>query len=134
MQPNYLYELQYAPTDADFSKLWAFENSGQSVNGTTGTAGADTDWKLAADISTGSVSTVTGSIVAIIDDGVAYGHAELSANMWNGLSCKDYNGNVLGGCIHGYDFWNADLDPRPAFGDSHGTHIAGTIAATMNAA
>jgi subtilisin family serine protease len=33
---------------------------------------------------------------------------------------------------NGYDFVDDDSDPMPSFIDSHGTHVAGTIAAQMN--
>jgi thermitase len=45
--------------------------------------------------------------------------------MWNGANCISDTGATLGGCIHGYDFANNDLDPMDD--DSHGTHVAGTI-------
>jgi subtilisin family serine protease len=67
----------------------------------------------------------------VIDAGVAHNHPDLIANMWNGSSCKDYNGNALGGCLYGYDFANNDKDPFPVRSD-HGTHVAGTIAAAIN--
>lgn len=132
VQPNYVYPLLSTPSDAHFSKLWGLKNSGQSVNGTTGTSGADTDFTLATDISSGSVSVVTGSLVGIIDDGVAYAHPDLAANMWDGSSCKSSTGGVLGGCVHGYDFWDNDKNPAPSIGDTHGTHIAGTIGAVAD--
>jgi len=41
-QPNYtLYAAALPPNDPSFGQLWALHNTGQSVNGTTGTAGAD---------------------------------------------------------------------------------------------
>lgn len=53
------------------------------------------------------------TIVAVVDTGVDYTHEDLS-------------GKVL----LGYDFMNNDADPRDDNG--HGTHVAGTIAATIN--
>lgn len=70
-------------------------------------------------------------IVAVIDTGVAYTHPDLAANMWDGASCKDENGNALGGCSYGYDFEDGDAVPLPTW-SSHGTHVAGTIAAAKN--
>ena len=34
--------------------------------------------------------------------------------------------------MHGYDFANGDKDPSPFLDDTHGTHVAGTVAAAMN--
>lgn len=55
-------------------------------------------------------------IVAVIDTGVDYNHPDLKNNMWS-----------RGGKI-GYDFFDNDDDPRDE--GNHGTHCAGTIAAT----
>src|SRR3989344_3068325 len=126
-QPNYRYYPLAIPTNDTFrDELWALENTGQTINGTSGLNDADIDGKEAWDISEGS-----GIIVAVIDDGVAYNHPDLAANMWDGSGCKDKDGNSLGGCNHGYDFKDNDKIPLPT-SSSHGTHVAGTIAAEMN--
>lgn len=76
----------------------------------------DNTWGVAR-IGAGTVQTGgnkgTGIKVAVIDSGIDYTHPDLSAN---------YAG--------GYDFVNNDADPRDDNG--HGTHCAGTIAATAN--
>ncbi len=62
-------------------------------------------------------NTTIGSddlLVAVIDTGVDYTHPDLAANY----------------VALGYDFVNNDTDPIDDFG--HGTHCAGTIAATTN--
>jgi subtilisin family serine protease len=56
-----------------------------------------------------------GVIVAVIDTGVDYNHADLNANVDPSL---------------GWDFYNGDSDP--ADDNGHGTHVAGTIAAETN--
>ncbi|MBU1911101.1 S8 family serine peptidase, partial [Patescibacteria group bacterium] len=128
VQPNYIY-YPYAISANDTYKdlLWGLDNTGQSVNGTSGTSGADIEAQKAWNISEGSSSVV----VAVIDSGVNYNHPDLAANMWDGSSCKDDSGNVLGGCNHGYDYEDDDITPLPT-SSSHGTHIAGTIAAVKN--
>ncbi|NIQ57510.1 MAG: S8 family serine peptidase, partial [Gammaproteobacteria bacterium] len=57
--------------------------------------------------------------VAVLDTGINYAHADLAANMWDGAPS------------HGRDFVGDanDDDPIPSGGTSHGTHVAGTIAA-----
>ena len=79
-------------------------------------------------------TTTAPVIVAIIDSGVAYNHPDLIANMWDGANCKDENGTAIaGGCNHGYDYEDGDNTPLPTT-SSHGTHIAGTIAASKSPA
>lgn len=132
-QPNF----QYYPTaintnDANRDLLWGLDNTSQTINGSygniTGTNDADIDAPEAWAINEGTNSSI---IVAVIDDGVAYNHPDLINNMWDGANCKDENGGALGGCIHGYDYENNDRIPLPT-NDSHGTHVAGIIAATKN--
>ncbi|MDP3093612.1 MAG: S8 family serine peptidase [bacterium] len=133
-QPNF----QYYPADIntnDTSRviLWGLDNTGQTVGGTypvhTGLADADIDAPEAWTINEGINASV---IVAVIDSGIAYNHPDLAANMWDGTSCKDENGiTIAGGCNHGYDYEDGDNTPLPTT-SSHGTHIAGTIAAAKN--
>ena len=74
-------------------------------------------------------------VVADIDTGVNYGHPDLAASMWrnpaetpgNGV---DDDGNGYVDDVYGIDTVNRDSDPMDDNG--HGTHVAGTIAATGN--
>lgn len=130
-QPNYIYRTCLLPDDPSFSKLWGLNNTGQNVNGTTGTADADMDGIEAWDVETGNPSV----IVAVIDTGVDYNHPDLANNIWqnpgeipgNSLD-DDVNGYVDD--VVGYDFQDGDNSPMDPFG--HGTHVAGIIAAEGN--
>ena len=129
-EPNYKrYPAIINTNDTNKGLLWGLDNTGQSVNGVSGTSDADIDSPEAWTIS--EATTSASVIVAIIDSGVAYNHPDLLNNMWDGTNCKDENGNIMGSCNHGYDYENNDKTPLPT-SSSHGTHIAGTIAAVKN--
>lgn len=74
-------------------------------------------------------------IVAVVDSGVEYTHEDLNPNMWvneaefHGIEGVDDDGNGYKDDIYGYNF----VSPDGAINfDSHGTHVAGTIAAANN--
>ncbi|MCX6754705.1 MAG: S8 family serine peptidase, partial [Candidatus Nomurabacteria bacterium] len=133
VQPNYLYHSTSINTnDTNRGLLWGLDNSGQTVNSTTGTVNADINAPEAWGINEGINNP---QIVAIIDTGVNYSNPDLSNQMWNGSSCKDDSANggvlIVGGCNHGYDYEDSDNTPLPTT-SYHGTHIAGIIAAEKN--
>jgi subtilisin family serine protease len=132
-QPNYLLHTAAIPNDPRFGELWGLHNTGQAVSGTPGVADADIDAPEAWDITRGDPSVV----VAVIDSGVNLDHPDIAPNLWtnpgeipgNGL---DDDGNGFVDDLHGWDFYAGDADPRDsshAVTSSHGTHVAGTIAA-----
>lgn len=129
VEPNYyLYADATFPNDTQFSSLWGLHNTGQ----TGGVPDADIDAPEAWDLTTGS----PGMIIAVIDTGVDSMHPDLINNMWVnqaeqfGSSGVDDDGNGYVDDIHGYDFYGDD--PNPLDTDSHGTHVAGTIAGRGN--
>jgi subtilisin family serine protease len=128
VEPNYLLYTQSLPNDPYFDQQWGLANSGQSINGTTGTAGADIDAMQAWEAAAGSEAVV----VALVDTGCHLTHPDLEANLWvnsaeiadNGID-DDHNGYVDD--RQGWDFADGDNYPQDASG--HGTHVAGIIAA-----
>lgn len=105
----------YIPNDSDFPKLWGLHNIGQSVNGTAGSVDADIDIPHAWDIERGERNV----IVAVIDTGCDLDHPDLLANL-------------LPRGSEDWDFADPN-DESPDDSGSHGTHVAGTVAAVDNA-
>ena len=115
----------YPFNDPSLSKQWGYNNPGTE---TWQVAGADIRlfdvWK--------QYNGNPNIIIAIVDGGIALDNPDLQANLWtntgeipgNGID-DDQNGYVDD--VHGYNFvsGNATLTPH-----RHGSHVAGTIAAT----
>lgn len=133
---NYTRQLFQIPNDPLFDRQWGLHNTGQIALITTGTVGADINALQCWDNNTGSNDVV----IAVFDTGVDYLHEDLRENMWinpgeipgNGID-DDANGYVDD--VYGYDFasdlkGNNDSDPMGT--ESHGTHVAGIIAAKGN--
>ncbi len=129
-EPNYIYHATRTPNDTSFNELWGLHNTGQPVNGTSGSSDADIDATEAWDIVTGNDTVV----IAVVDSGVKYNHEDLAGNIWSNpgeaLNGGDTDGNGYVDDIRGWDFVDNDNDPMDY--DSHGTHVAGTIAAVGN--
>lgn len=109
------------PNDPSFGLQWGLANTGQSVNGTTGTPGADVDATEAWALATGSTSPV----VVILDSGVQLDHPDLAANLWT-------NPGGIGGCpagTHGYNVVTLPPTCDPSDDNGHGTHVAGIVGA-----
>lgn len=133
-EPNYLYTLQSGepanpPNDFD-NRLWGLENTGQ----TGGKVGADVRVRQAWQSTTG-LGGKQGPLIAVIDTGVDYTHPDLKENLWvnpgeipnDGI---DNDGNGVIDDVHGYNAFADNGDPWDH--NSHGTHVAGTIAAVGN--
>ena len=121
-EPNYLLHVSAVPNDPRYSELWGLKNTGQLVNGISGTAGADIKVEPAWSITTGSSSVVVG----VVDTGVDYNHPDLAANIWS-------NPGGISGCPAGTHGYNAIAKVcNPLDDHSHGTHVSGTIGAVGN--
>ena len=117
---------------------WHYINNKDMSVAETSRTGADINVKNAWGLTGGDPRI----IVAVCDEGVKYTHPDLAANMWvnegeipgNGID-DDKNGYVDD--IHGWNFLSTDKYPKEISwnepGDvSHGTHVAGTVAAVNN--
>jgi subtilisin family serine protease len=133
VEPNYIYHAtNRISDDPDLPELWGLHNTGQAVNGTSGTADIDLDAPRAWQCVTGGSEVIIG----VIDSGVDWHHPELSGSIWineaeqKGTAGVDDDGNGYIDDIRGWDFVDNDNDPMDYAG--HGTHVSGTIAAAGN--
>jgi subtilisin family serine protease len=125
-EPDYIEQEGAVPNDPSFGLQWGYRNTGQVVNGISGSPGADEHVVPAWDVATGSASIVIGEV----DSGVDYTHPDLAQNIWS-------NPGGIGGCgagTHGYNVIASTCDPMDddtVFG-GHGTHVAGIMGAVGN--
>lgn len=126
-QPNYLVTAFAAPNDPFYSSSNSW---GQGYADLWGLKKVETDaswWNSSA--------AGQGVIVAVVDTGVNYNHADISSNIWtntkeiaaNGI---DDDGNGYRDDTRGWDFTTNNNNPMDQNG--HGTHVSGTIAAIAN--
>ncbi|MFQ5591591.1 MAG: S8 family peptidase, partial [Phycisphaerae bacterium] len=130
-EPDYAVHTAVFPNDPDFGVLWGLYNTGQTVNGDPGTAGADIRASQAWDLWSGDPEFR----IAVIDTGIDYTHPDLMGNIWTNASeipgnGVDDDGNGWVDDVHGYDTYNEDGDPLDD--NFHGSHVAGTIGAVGN--
>ena len=113
---------------------WNLINTGDKAIAATAVAGADVGvadaWSLTAGI--------PEVVVAVLDEGVRLTHEDLNKALWineaesNGTGGKDDDGNGYVDDTNGYNFAEGKSRPSASYGHDHGTHVAGTIAATNN--
>lgn len=113
-EPDYIRRFSKTPNDTQYGELWGMTK-----------ISAPAAW----DITTGNKLT----LVAVIDTGMDMDHPDLISNLWNNEDeipgdNIDNDGNGYVDDVNGWDFVDEDKNPEDA--DGHGTHCAGTVAAT----
>lgn len=110
-EPNYIAHALMVPNDPYYSYQWNFDNP------TYGGIHAQDAW----DVSSGA-----GTVVAIVDTGIAYENYRQS---WR--NNFEIAPDLVGTCfVAGYDFVGDDSHANDDEG--HGTHVAGTLAQVTN--
>jgi len=130
-EPNWIYTHQAKSNDTYYTNgsLWGMY--GDDTTPPLNSYGSQADEAWAAGC-TGSNSVYVG----IIDEGIQFNHPDLIANVWTNsfdpVDGADNDGNGKIDDIHGWDFSgnNKTIYDGGLQGiiDSHGTHVAGTIA------
>ncbi|HZU31378.1 MAG TPA: S8 family serine peptidase [Candidatus Angelobacter sp.] len=129
-------DVEFAEPEHKFSARQLPNDPFLSSSGTWGQPYQDL-WGLSAINAPAAWDTTQGSgvVVAVIDTGVDYNHPDLAANIWTNPNEVDGNffdddGNGFIDDVRGWNFVFGNNDPIDHNG--HGTHVAGTIAATGN--
>ncbi|KXY78336.1 MULTISPECIES: S8 family peptidase [Bacillus] len=132
-EPNYIVYPAASSNDSYYNYLWGLKNIGQNIQGSVGIPNIDINVEKAWTKTEGSPNITIG----IIDTGIDINHPDLKNSIWknpgeipgDGID-NDKNGYIDD--IYGWDFVNNNNSVYDGTGDSHGTHVAGTIAAAKN--
>lgn len=130
VEPNFFRLATALPNDPQLHRQWALNNLGSG----SGVFDVDINAPEAWQITMGDANVV----VAVIDSGVQVDHPDLVGriyvNLRETLDGKDNDGNGLIDDVNGWNFFDADQGSSDVSDtkDSHGTHVAGIIAATAN--
>jgi serine protease len=122
-EPNYIRTAFALPNDPYYPYQWHMDDSA-NPNPYGGANGGGINVEPAWDVSTGA-----GVIVAVIDTGVAYENytERVGSTRKRYYLAPDLAQTTF---VPGYDFVNNDAHPNDD--NSHGTHVAGTIAQSTN--
>ena len=114
-EPNYVSQAHAVPDDPLYSFQWHLDDPANPYGGANG-GGINLEAAWDAQATQGG-----GVVVAVVDTGVAY------ENYGPYVQAPDLAQTTF---VPGYDFVNGDAHPNDD--ESHGTHVAGTIAQSTN--
>src|SRR3954452_15125224 len=104
---------------------WNLDNTGANAHSQTAVADADTDAPDAWPVSTGAPV-----VVAVVDTGYYSAHPDLQGALWTNSDCgTDADGDGRIGDCHGWNFTTDSADVDNGSYGTHGTSVAGVIAA-----
>ncbi len=130
VEPNHLRLPTFVPNDSRYDQQWALENSGRFGGKVDADIDAEGAW-----VWTKGLRSV---LVAVTDSGIDRNHPDLASQIYlnpndpiNGVD-DDNNGYVDD--YYGWNFAGFGLGDNDSSDttESHGTHVAGTIAASGN--
>ncbi|OWU65771.1 MAG: peptidase S8 [Armatimonadetes bacterium Cent15-Ar3] len=125
-EPNWVYRTQVVSNDTYYTNgnLWGMYGAATPLFKNQFGSNAAAAWNANK---TGSATVYVG----IIDEGVMFNHADLSANFWlnpyDPVDGVDNDGNGFKDDTRGWDFAANDNSVYDGTTDDHGTHVAGTI-------
>lgn len=131
-EPNWLYRHQVSanPNDPYLGNLWGMLGATTSPSQPYG-SGALAVWNADRRCS-------SSVVVGIIDEGLMVSHSDLKANAWvnpgevGKTPGVDDDGNGYVDDINGWDFVSNNNSVYDGTADDHGSHVAGTVAASIN--
>lgn len=126
---NYIVQATRLPDDPIFPRQWNLHNTGQEGK----TEDVDVDAPEAWDVTTDG----SGPVLAVIDTGVDLDHPDLVANLWENPgeipnNHLDDDGNEFVDDVHGWNFHEDNSSVADDSLNSHGTTVAGILAASGN--
>ena len=129
-EPNYIAHATGTPDDARFDELYGLHNTGQFGGEPDADIDAPEGWTaLFGDM---SFPASGGARIGIVDTGVMAGHEDLAGKVVDCVGVRSPGVDILG-------IITLPLFADPTIGDGrcvddngHGTHVAGTAAATAN--
>jgi subtilisin family serine protease len=125
-EPNWRYSRQLVSNDPYVTdgRLWGMLSGTSSPANIYGSGAADAwaDGKICS----------TGVVVAVVDEGAMWNHADLAGQFWTNpfdpVDGIDNDGNGYVDDVRGWDFASDDNSTFDGRSDDHGSHVAGTIA------
>jgi subtilisin family serine protease len=140
--PDRLYRPAGYGDEARFAELWGLNNTGQVVDGAAGVADVDINALEASSL----VRSTEEIVVAVIDDGTDFTHPDLKDRAWTNpgeigvdalgnrkeTNGEDDDGNGCFDDVHGCDVLSRNGSLNDQGEGHHGTHVAGTIAASSD--